>query len=143
MTAKEYLSQIKNLELKINSYLSEIERLQALATKTTGIIKNDRVQASVEQQKMENAVVKLVDYKLEVSDDMERCVALKEKISGEINDVENPTYRYILTERYVRGESFERIAVGLNYSYRHTTRYHGAALSAFGKKHKDVLECPM
>ena len=41
---------------------------------------------------------------------------------------------------YIKGMTWEQIAVEMNYSYRNTTRLHGYALKSC--KIKDVLVCP-
>ena len=71
MKAKNYLMQIKNMDAKISTDLEELATLEALATKTTSVLGDERVQSSGSQQKMADAVTKII--------------ALKEKISGEID----------------------------------------------------------
>lgn len=143
MTAKEYLSQISSLEGQIQVYLYDIERIEALATKTTGTIKNDRVQASVNQQKMEAAVVKLDDYKGKLAMTLNIYIDAKAEIMAQIDALddktENQIYKDILRKRYIERLSLEEIAVKKHYSYRHTTRMHGAALQAFAEQYEEYL----
>ena len=133
--AKDYLSQISGLERQINHYLAEIEQLDTLATKVTGSIKNDKVQTSVEQQKMERAVVQLVDYKNEVARFVADYVRNKRIVENQIRGMDNEVYRDLLHARYIEHKTFELIAVDMNYSWRHVIRLHGAALEAFKEKY--------
>lgn len=55
-------------------------------------------------------------------------IAIRKNIEELINNVENYTERLLLRYRYINGFSFERIAVELDYSWRHTHRLHTKAL---------------
>lgn len=60
-----------------------------------------------------------------------RMIELRLEITDRINAVPDETERLLLRLRYIRGESFERIAGELGYTWRHTMRIHGNALQHF------------
>lgn len=133
MTAKEYLSQIRDLEAQIQGYLYDIERMEALATKTTATIQSDRVQSSPDQQKMETAIIRMHTHKEKLAQTIETFVRDRAKIIRQIDGMGNGPHKTLLRKRYIDGDTFEKISVDMNYSYRHTTRMHGAALAAFAE----------
>ena len=71
----------------------------------------------------------------------------KDKVSryriGDLSDaiiVLEGRYRDVLTRRYLQGQSFEAIAVGMGFDYRWTRRLHNKALDRFQKL---TLESPI
>jgi len=62
----------------------------------------------------------------------------KDKVSNpRIGDL---PYRDVLVRRYLQGQSFEQVAVGMGFDYRWTRRLHGRALCEFQKL---TLESPI
>ena len=52
MTAKEYLLQVKKLDMMISNKLQEVEHWKCIATSTNASGSGERVQASGSQQKL-------------------------------------------------------------------------------------------
>ena len=137
MTAKEYLSQYRDADREIQAKVDQIARLRDLATHITSMSTGDRVQSSPEN-KIERICAKIADMEAEVDEEVDRLQEVKTKVERAIGTVPDASQRAVLTRRYINGERWERIAVELNYTYRHVTRLHGEAL----QKIKDVLLCP-
>ena len=85
-------------------------------------------------------------YAVMVDEQMEKLkewqlekVRLYESISDRIRRVEDDNQRALLICRYIKGMSWEDIAVKLNYTWRHVHRIHSQALD--GIDLKDVIEC--
>lgn len=53
------------------------------------------------------------------------------EIWNQVKKIPNATEQEVLTRRYLFGQSWEKIAVELHYSYRQIIRIHGAALQHF------------
>lgn len=129
MKAKDYLMQ----------YRDAMRRTQAISDHLT------ELRAVCEQLRTEDghrvaldaAVAELVDTEVKTAAEIERLTALETEIIGAISHMPDP-YQTLLYERYINGKTWEQVAVQMNYSYRHTTKLHGAALARL----KDVLECP-
>lgn len=138
MTAKEYLRQYLDADRAINAKLEQISKLRALATKTTQTLQPDKVQSSNEN-KTEKIIAKIVDLENEVDAEIDRLVDIKTQVEAVIRQVPDAIQRIILERRYIIGETWEQIAVAMNYTYRHVTRLHGRALQSV----KNVLECPI
>lgn len=64
-------------------------------------------------------------------------VALRERIAGEIDQVEERLYRVILEECHINRKPIKDVAKGIGYSYSHTRNVlYKDALRAFYKQHK-------
>ena len=62
--------------------------------------------------------------------EQEREMAVKEyeEIHTQIHKMQDETEREVLIRRYLLGETWEKIAVKMNYNYRWVLRIHGKAL---------------
>lgn len=74
------------------------------------------------------------DRVAELEDKIDRLideeVAVKAEIVELCESIQDRRYRVILIDRYTRFQTFEAIAVRLNYSWRQTLRLHRSALAA-------------
>ena len=148
MNAKEYLSQIRKCDKRIDNKLSMLKTLHDLATSVTSAMKDTPVQSSGVNDKIGNTVVKIVDLENEINAEVDKFVDLKREAMRFIDKLD-PPYSCILYKRYFEYESWEQIAVELNFSFRHVTRMHGTGLTMLEKILKEnekmsqnVLECP-
>ena len=66
-------------------------------------------------------------------------VKIYSDISSRIRRVEDDNQRELLMYRYIKGMSWEDIAVKLNYTWRHVHRIHSQALDSIDIK--DVIVC--
>lgn len=66
-------------------------------------------------------------------------VRLYNDILDRIRRVEDDNQRALLICRYIKGMSWEDIAVSLGYTWRHVHRIHSQALDSINLK--DVIEC--
>ena len=76
-------------------------------------------------------VDKIVDLQAEVNKEIAVLVDLIAEIHTKIEQLENPTERAVLTERYINVKSWEEIAEIIGYSDRNTRYLHGKALLNF------------
>ena len=139
MTPKEYLQQYRYAAERARAALDHLHELQSMATRITPLYGGEGGggQHQSGDEKMQNAVDKIIEAKNRVSDELEMLEATEREIVKTIDSVEDKTLRTLLYERYINDNTFELIAVKLNYSWRQTIRLHGAALLAV----KDVIEC--
>ena len=63
----------------------------------------------------------------------EQALAVRQykEIHDRIYKMQNRAEKEVLIRRYLMGKTWEQIAVEMNYTYRHVTRLHGAALQSF------------
>ena len=138
MTAKEYLSQYRLLDARINAKLKQLEDLRERAV-SVSCGQNTGAHSSTPYDRVGELAAKIVDREAEINHDIDALVALQREISGKIALVPDEKLRLLLELRYINCMTFERIACEMNYSYKQVCRLHGSALSAV----HDVLECPI
>lgn len=126
---KEYLMQYTHAKRRENALSDHIAELRAMCEQ---LRTEDGHRIALDA-----AVAELVDTEQKVSAEVTQLCRIEAEIDCTISQMPEP-YHTLLLERYINGKTWEQIAVALNYSYRQTTRMHGAALIAV----KHVLECP-
>lgn len=141
MTAKEYLSQARFLDNRINSKIQQVSSLNELATKCTATISDMPHSPNSGGSTMADAVCKIVDLQEEINKDIDRLVDLKREIMGVIKAVPNVEYQTILEKRYLCFISWEQIAVDMNYSMQHIHRMHSSALKEIIVPKQDESKC--
>lgn len=141
MTAKEYLSQARFLDNRINSKIQQVSSLNELATKCTATISDMPHSPNSGGSTMADAVCKIIDLQEEINKDIDRLVDLKREIMGVIKAVPNVEYQTILEKRYLCFISWEQIAVDMNYSIQHIHRMHSSALKEIVVPKQDESKC--
>lgn len=141
MTAKEYLSQARFLDNRINSKIQQVSSLNELATKCTATISDMPHSPNSGGSTMADAVCKIIDLQEEINKDIDRLVDLKREIMGVIKAVPNVEYQTILEKRYLCFISWEQIAVDMNYSMQHIHRMHSSALKEIVVPNQDESKC--
>jgi hypothetical protein len=132
MTAKQYLGQIRILDIKIRQRQREAAELKLAATCTGSIsAQGEKVQTSASGDKLLNAVARYVDLEAETQRMIDAMQKRRHKIIAEIQSLEDSRYIEILYKRYVEFKSFEFIACEMHYNYTWICELHGKALKAF------------
>lgn len=140
MTPKEYLQQYRHAADRARAALEHLEELESIATRVTPLYGGEGGgQHQSGDEKMCNAVDKIIEAKNRVSDELETLEATDREIIGTIDKIMDGTLHTLLYERYINGKTWEQIAVQMNYTYRRVTQLHGKALNAV----KDFLEFPI
>lgn len=141
MTAKEYLSRLRSLELRLLSSANEIENLTNIATTITSAINSDGIHTTgTTSDKLGNCVAKIVDLQYEIDADMRDLEAVRKEIIDSLDNVSNGKHRELLRMRYISHMTFEEIAVAMDMSWRHVIRLHGYALKEFAEKNCEILK---
>ena len=128
MTAKEYLSQARYLDARINSKIRQVADLNELATKATTTLTGMPHNPNHGRSTMADCVAKIVDLQTEINADIDALVDLKRSILETIKAVANVEMQTILEKRYLCFQSWEQIAASMNYDIRWLYRLHGKAL---------------
>ena len=87
MTAKEYLSQARTLDMRIKSKLQQIESLNELATSCTVVYSDMPRNPNRGGSKVERAVLKIIEVEESLKHDVEDLVELKKEIMATIQAV--------------------------------------------------------
>ncbi len=133
MTAKEYLGKAYRLDQRINSKLDQVASLNELATKATSTLSDMPKNPNKASSTMENTICKIIDLQDEINKDIDRLVDLKTEIVTTIKNIENKEYQTLLEKRYLCFDTWEQIAVDMNYSIRWVHNIHGKALKELSK----------
>ena len=128
MTAKEYLSQARYLDIMINSKIRQIDDLNTLATNATSVITGMPGSPNKSSSRMADIIAKIVDLQAEINCDIDRLVDLKQEIRDVIAAVPDAEQRTILEQRYLCFEKMEQISLDIGRSIQHTYRLHDLAL---------------
>lgn len=127
-SAKEYLMQIKLCEIHIDNKLEDLDKLKALVFKVTTALKPDVVSSSGSQDKLGDAIAKIVDLQNEINQAIDDFIDKKREISSIIDKVTNAEQLEVLHKRYLEHKRWEQIACEMNMSFRNVCYIHGRAL---------------
>ena len=133
MRAKEYLQQIKKLDIRIGQRITQLNEMRARVHIMRSFdYSKDRVQSTPTSGNKQ--IEELVDFENNLTELIKREQIFKDKIITEIQLLENPIHVDILFRRYVEMQSFERIACDMGYVYNYACSLHGDALKEFESK---------
>mgnify|MGYP000905123220 CR=1 FL=1 len=136
MTAKEYLWRVRDAALELNRLEREYEQAKADILHLKGIAYDgDRVSGG-KIGDLSDAIATLERYAEHVNAKWDELIALRKEAEERIDKLKDGRYRAVLKRRYLCGQTLERIAVDLGYSYRQVKRIHGGAMCQI---QKDVL----
>ena len=109
MTGKEFLKQIRDINITIISLQMEIERLNAMLTSTTIKPKDVNVQTSTPADPMADKIIKKVEYE----DKLKACICRQMTIKGKaltlIDSMERQGDKSVLMLRYINCLSIKDI----------------------------------
>lgn len=128
MTTKEYLSQAYHLDQRINSKIEQLKRWQDLAIKATSTLSKTSSCSYENSHKMEDNMVKIIDLKNEINNDIDRLIDLKKDIMALINGVNEQEYQTLLELRYLCFKKWKQIALDMGYDVSWIHRLHNKAL---------------
>lgn len=132
MTAKEYLQQIRIMDIKIKQRQQEYEELCKKRFCIGSFnYSSDRVQVSQDGSGYTKIINKIVDLQTEINKEIDQFYDLKHRIIGEIQRLEKPEQIEILYRRYVIYQNFTQIAADMGYNYNWCCHIHGEALKSF------------
>ena len=135
MKAKEYLMQIKKLDRLVENKLVELEQWKALATSVTQQLTPDKVQTSGNQQKMADAVCKIIEIEAELDVCIDRLVDTRKEITKTLERL-NAGYYDILHKVYVQGQTLDEYALHNGKTYGWAKKKNSRAL----KRLQNVLD---
>ena len=133
MTAKEFLNRGYKIELQIQSKMEQLERLRAMATRTTTTLSDMPRPASPDPHKTENIIIKIVKLDEEITADIDKLVDIRAKIKHTIDKVSDVDERLVLEARYLNFKNWDEIASWLSMSADNVFKIHADALNEVEK----------
>ena len=133
MTAKEYLSQAYRLDQRIDAKIEQVMSLRNLAAKATSTLSDAMPSGTRNIHRMEDIIIKIIDFENEINADIDRLVDLKREIVSTIKSVPNLECQMLLELRYLCFKPWEQIAVEMGYGIDNIFRLHQKALKEVDK----------
>jgi DNA-directed RNA polymerase specialized sigma subunit len=128
--AKAYLQQVKLYDTHINNKLEELSRLRAMVTKITTTLKADVVGGGGNQDKVGDAVARIVDLQCEINEAVDDYVDRSREIAATIDQIADADQLAVLHKRYFEYKKWEEIACEMFMTYRNVCYIHGRALQS-------------
>lgn len=147
MTVKDYLGQVKVIDVKIDQKLEQLRELRAKAVGSGQAMSPDKVQTSLAGDKTARIVEECVDLEAEIYELLVKYIRVKGHIIDQIHMLSDGRYVELLYMKYIRYMRLEEISCtmkkrnGEPYSFDHIAALHGEALKEFSKIVK-ILEIP-
>lgn len=126
--AKAYLKKVKLYDTHINNKLKELDRLKDMITKITSTLKDDVVGGSRPQDKIGDAVSRIVDLQCEINMEIDHYVDLKQEVRTLVAEIGDSDQLDVIYKRYFLYETFEQIACEMHMTFRNVCYIHGKAL---------------
>ena len=124
MTAKQYLSQIRHIQLRLSAMATQLECLRSAAECITTTHSDMPCSDTRNIHKNEDAILRVLEWEKKMQSEVDRLA----EINTTIASVSSPTLQSLLVKRYVRGETWEKIAGDLRYCLSQIKRLHCTAL---------------
>lgn len=137
MTAKEYLQQIRKLDLQIRNKKLEKEDIWNRMEGCSAISYEPKIGTSGTpsiKSPQEKYYPILDRYEKEIAVDIDRLIDVKREVMAVIDSLDDPDEINLLYMRYFQYLKWEEIAYKMNFSYMHVHRIHGSALQSVEKK---------
>lgn len=125
--AQEYLEQIPKLNFMIENKMAEAQQWRDVSLGVTTNTEGERVQSSGNQQKMADAINRVIDLQTEINSMIDRLINLKQQIIRNIEQLSATEYD-VLHKRYIQGMTFDEIGAAKHKSKSWATTVHGRAL---------------
>ena len=144
LTVKEYLWQIRRMDIAIQLLRRELDELRNGMDAIGGIdYAHDRVQTSAQG---DAPYVRSIEHILEVEKELESKIKMqyrtRSQIVSQICSLKNPIYADILYRRYIQYKKYknlESIADDMGYSVDHMRHLHGCALREFERIYREKI----
>jgi DNA-directed RNA polymerase specialized sigma subunit len=136
MTAKEYLQQIRKLDIQIRNKKKELEVIQNQMTGVSSISyeKKEPTTSKSTLSPQEKYYPKYEKYSKSILADIAELVELKQKAIRLIDSIDDADCIDVLYKRYVSCLSWKEIAREMNFNYSHIFRIHDNAIEKLNEK---------
>ena len=141
MTPKEYLTQIKHLDLMITAWIEQKEAMWSqLYSLSSPKYDGASVQSTKDPDKFSELWARIDEKERKICKEIDKLADAKQIITDEIGRIEDTRYVEILLRRYVQMQKLEDIANEMSYSYDRIRHLHGFALIAFERVNPHIKE---
>ena len=124
MTAKQYMNRARRVDSEIESLMKLVQKTRESLESITQSYTGDIIQSSKNPHKYD----RLVELESLVDEKIAEQIKIKEETLETISQLKDRRQREVLIGYYLNMNTWEQVAVDMNYSYMHITRLHGYAL---------------
>lgn len=124
--AKEFLRQIRKIDILINAKQEEIDRLRSKIV-YAGISYEERTSSSFSSGK-EASILKVIEYEEALNKKIDEYIDTKKAVAHIIDQLKNADYIDILYKRYFQFMTWEDIASAKGYTFQWVHKLHARAL---------------
>ena len=132
MTTKEYLRQIRFVDMRIDNKLEQVERLKSKRESITTIL-SDMPRGGSGEDRLNAMTCRIWELEKQIDEDIDTLYDLKQEARERIEDIQDDRYRAILEAKYLNGHGLKRIADTMKYDFDWVRKLHGYALLAYEK----------
>lgn len=126
---KQYLRRYQEAKKRAKRIQEEIDALRSSETSPVGL--GDGLPHGSGTSDLSGYAARWDELVRKLEAEKEMQMVTYREIRQQIGMVSDATEQEILSRRYLLGQSWEKIAVEMKYSYRHVTKLHGYALNHF------------
>lgn len=121
---KESLGRYRQADLELDRLCEEMAHWQARADTVTPAFN----QGPAGDWSGGLAVERIIALESEINTEIDKALEIKQQVVNAIKTVPDQTLQVLLSRRYILGQTWERIAAAMDYSYKQICRLHGKAL---------------
>lgn len=137
MTAREYLDQIRMLDLKITNLIQEKEAIRN-SLLPGGVSYREHVQCSPDTDPYGTWVVRMEEKEAEITKEIDSLADLRLEVVRRIWELNDARHTQVLYLRYVQLKKFRDIAAEMGYSPKYISNLHKLAFDEFEKRYNKM-----
>lgn len=126
-TVKEWLNKGRKLDTELKQLREERKIALDLACSCTAACDNEKIQSSTKNTS-DGKFAAYTEYSSMIDKKEFELLAYKSRMHNLINQLDNPSYRALLSLRYINCKTWEQIAEDMHYTTRNVHKIHGGAL---------------
>ena len=132
MTAKDYLKDIRKLDLEIQTLQEQISLLRKNAEGLRAMELSDMPKGG-RGKDLSDYVAEIADLQMVCVQHVSELIMKKQEAIERIMSIDGSELRNVLLLRYIQCKEWDEIADKLQYNLRTIFRLHGEALKEFGE----------
>lgn len=134
MNAKEYLQQVKKLDVLISNKKEQLKTLREhLEVKGINFENDGSANVTRNITMLNDIVISITTLDQEIENDIQLYADKLNRIINTIDSLDSSEEISLLYKRYIHFQSWEEIAKQLNVSYKHVFKLHKRALENIEK----------
>lgn len=137
--ARDYFAQLRKTDRLIQRLKSTVTALRSGLTGHNYELRPDKVQASRENNRLEDTMVKIVDLEEQFNSRINELMAMRHEAFLMIGNIPDFDQQNILIARYIQLKDWDDIAIELDFSTKWVLKLHGKGLLAFSRANQDFL----